>query len=145
MTGNDFSSLSGFWTGVYDYPDNYAEPVPFNVVLIEVAGSLSGEIDEPNTFSPDTIGRLFARLTGSSDGTSVQFVKKYEKVREAGHNVHYDGAVNGDLTIIEGHWTVTDWMGSWSGPFIMNRSGHAKAEKRELGKEEGIFENIKSR
>jgi hypothetical protein len=132
--GSSFDSLSGFWTGVYDYPGNAEDAVPFNALLIEVGGALSGEITEPNSFSSSPVSQLYAKIAGSRSSSSVSFIKTYEKVKEGGHQIHYEGIVDDALTKIEGMWTDPGFP-SWSGPFILNRSGHAsekiKTEIRE--------------
>lgn len=128
-------SLSGHWTGVYDYPDAQGEPVPFNARLEEDAGGLCGETVEPNTFAHSTVDSLLASLAGARVGAEVSFVKTYEQIPGAGHSVRYEGVVNADLTKIEGHWRVDGVLG-WAGPFVMNRSDAGAAE--EIAAEESV-------
>jgi hypothetical protein len=111
--------LSGFWTGVYDYPVAHREPVPFNAVIEDAGGALSGEIIEPNTFSRAKDRELFASISGSRQGNAVHFVKTYERVPQAGHSVVYQGTLDGTGTRIEGTWRAHPL---WSGAFVMNRS-----------------------
>jgi hypothetical protein len=115
----DLQNLSGFWTGVYDYPAAHREPVPFNAVIEDVAGALHGEIIEPNTFSKARDRELFASITGSRDGNAVRFVKTYERVSQGGHSLVYQGTLDGSGTRIDGMWRA---HALWSGPFVMNRS-----------------------
>lgn len=115
-------SLSGFWSGVYDYPDSFDEAVPFNVILTDEAGTLTGEIIEPNTFSPEDIDHMFASLNGNLIDNSIMFIKTYENADNAGHRVRYEGIVNPEKTVIQGEWTTLDEEFPWSGPFIMNRT-----------------------
>lgn len=129
-----YESLSGFWTGVYDYPDEIAQmdmpddAVTFNVLIVDIAGHLSGEISEPNTF-PDVAGEVvFATLSGERADQDVMFLKTYIDVPEAEHGpIKYEGIADKDLTRIEGTWTTPPPY-SWSGPFIMNRSNRAQGE-----------------
>lgn len=112
------SNLSGFWTGVYDYRDASMDAVPFNAVLTEAAGAVTGEVVEPNTFCSDATPEVFASLDGDREGERVSFVKRYEDRPGAGHIVRYEGVADAKLETISGTWAV----GGDSGPFVMNRS-----------------------
>lgn len=126
-------NLSGFWTGVYDYPDGSRQAVAFNVVIEDKDGTLTGEIIEPNTFSPVADRELFAHLAGAREGSAVHFVKTYEKVKRGGHSISYEGTLDASCTRIEGIWRAVGVRLPWSGPFIMNRgSGKKVAEKMTL-------------
>ncbi|MEO1291493.1 MAG: hypothetical protein AAFV62_01465 [Pseudomonadota bacterium] len=127
MTG--FDSLSGTWSGVYDYPFAHDEPVPFTVVLIDIAGQLSGVVTEPNTMRPELGAELIAYLSGHHDGTTVDVVKRYEADDAIAHTVRYEGTLNRALTRVEGTWTTQERGGGWSGPFIMQRDDGAAAEE----------------
>jgi len=115
-------NLSGYWTGVYDYPRGDREPVPFNAVIKEVAGALGGEIVEPNTFSTAKERELFSSLSGSRRGKAVHFVKTYERVPKGGHSIAYEGRLDATGTRIDGTWRSMAANSTWSGPFVMNRS-----------------------
>lgn len=115
----EFQSLSGYWNGVYRYPDRSAS-VRFNAVLEERAGALSGECVEPNTFADPSVSELFASIAGWRDGAQVSFAKQYEDVPGAGYALQYDGLADGGLTRIEGRWRFVGGI-PWSGPFVMIR------------------------
>ncbi|WP_044037439.1 hypothetical protein [Octadecabacter arcticus] len=70
MAGSE--SLSGSWTGRFDY-DNIAlgTPVSFDAVLIETGSTLRGEVVEPNTFRAEATDTLLAVLTGTRKGSTV--------------------------------------------------------------------------
>lgn len=131
MSENDFKNLSGYWTGVYDYAAA-DEAVPFNAVLCDEAGQISGEIIEPNTFAQAADRELFSSLSGVLDGGSVTFVKHYEALPGAGHTVLYVGEVDARRTKIEGRWRIGP---SWSGPFVMNRASDGGAAVLAVGAE----------
>ncbi|HTK84874.1 MAG TPA: hypothetical protein VL625_07280 [Patescibacteria group bacterium] len=130
MNGPDGQNLSGFWTGVYDYPDTHEQPVPFNAVIRDEGGSISGEIIEPNTFAKCNDRELFAVLSGTRSGSDVHFVKSYEDLPEAGHCIAYRGTLNADGTKLEGQWSTMEPGYSYSGPFVMNRKSGKKAEQK---------------
>jgi hypothetical protein len=142
-----YESLSGFWTGVYDYPSNFAQPVAFNGMIIDIAGDLSGEIIEPNTISNSTISEIRADINGERAGLSVNFIKTYQKVEGAMHQLRYEGAVDEKLIKIQGKWILIKKDGTlndaWTGPFIMNRSINAAEEKIKI--EESTGELLKIR
>jgi hypothetical protein len=142
-----YESLSGFWTGVYDYPSNFAQPVAFNGMIIDIAGDLSGEIIEPNTISNSAISEMRADISGERVGLSVSFVKTYQKVEGAMHQLRYEGAVDEKLIKIQGKWILIKKDGTlndaWTGPFIMNRSINAAEEKIKI--EESTGELLKIR
>ncbi len=127
-------SISGLWSGVYDYPDNVDEAVPFRAHITDYQGTISGEIEEPNTIAKSGGSTLSARFTGTRNGNTVAFLKYYEDHPETEHAIRYEGTLNADKTKIEGQWTTIDEEFPWSGPFVMNRSikeknsGHLKEE-----------------
>ncbi len=143
MADGDKDNLTGFWTGVYDYPHGLKEPVAFNAIIEDKGGALSGEIIEPNTFSPAKDRELFASLSGSREGTSVTFTKTYEKVPRAGHSLLYSGTLDGSGTRIEGTWKVMKAGRYLSGPFVMNRGSGKKASVEE--KQKADLELVKPR
>jgi hypothetical protein len=114
------------------------DPVPFNVLLIDIAGNLSGQIDEPNTFCPSGLNSLAAQLSGQRTGECVNFVKMYENTSEfTGHDVHYSGALNEEETEIIGTWDIKLPHPGWSGTFIMNReSGQAERSADKISEKE---------
>lgn len=136
MTAENDNNLSGYWTGIYDYSLASKDPVPFNVVITDETGSLSGEFIEPNTFAKTPDRELFASLSGARDGMNVHFIKTYERVPRAGHSVIYEGTLDSTFNRIEGQWRAPAPC-RVTGSFIMNRTkgSGAKAEKmaeREL-------------
>jgi hypothetical protein len=67
---------------------------------------------------------ITATLQGRRTGCSVTWLKIYDGSFRLYDSVHYAGDVNADGTEIEGRWTVP---GSWSGRFLMIRSGGLSA------------------
>ena len=129
MSDTENKTLSGTWTGVFDYDENWGEATPFNAMLTETSGTVSGEICEPNTFASDQLPEIFASLSGARDGFDVEFVKTYEQRPGAGHRVRYQGVANAKLDCIRGEWSISGGFGG-SGPFVMNRSGGAQEEAK---------------
>ena len=120
--------LSGLWSGAYAYPAFWpAEPVPFNAVLAEIGGAISGSIDEPNTFSPAAVSRLFARVSGARNGQDVRFSKTYDGTGGKSHTIEYVGALSADGTRVDGFWAI----GRSSGTFFMTRLTGASAHAEE--------------
>jgi hypothetical protein len=112
-----FDSLSGLWTGAYRYRWSRGD-VPFNARLEESGETLTGEIDEPNTFGDPSSTRLFASVRGSRQGAQVSFIKRYDGSGGRSHTVGYEGSVNADFTRIEGGWSLA----GDSGAFFMERA-----------------------
>lgn len=119
-------TLCGKWTGRYDYGGMEA-PVPFDVVMEDVAGALSGEITEPNTFRADIGGHLTAVLIGVRSGSDVSFRKSYDGF-DQGDDPFYEGRLNGALTRIDGLWRFPKDAGM-SGRFMMVRAVDVRARK----------------
>jgi hypothetical protein len=112
------ASLAGPWSGEYGYDvPTTRENVPFNAVLGETEGALTGVIDEPNTFGDPGADRLFANVSGRRDGRDVRFTKIYNGAGGVRHSVEYRGEANAAFTRIDGVWQVS-WL---RGPFYMTR------------------------
>ncbi len=126
MAGSE--SLSGSWTGRFDY-DNIAlgTPVSFDAVLIETGSTLRGEVVEPNTFRAEATDTLLAVLTGTRKGSTVQLIKTYTDFEDLDHP-HYDGQVNGTATRITGRWHFPSMPGV-KGTFLLARTAQAAVRK----------------
>lgn len=119
-------SLSGTWTGVYDYDDPAHDPVSFNADLMDIAGVLWGETSEPNTFSPIAAKHLIASVSGLRTGREVTFTKEYQAIVQGGEEVvFYAGQVTEDGQRIKGTWRIR-FPHEISGPFVMNRTDGAE-------------------
>jgi hypothetical protein len=130
-------NISGEWTGVYDYPDNESDAVPFKATVSDMDGLVSGSIIEPNTFVEDGNTELFSVINGKRDGLYITFLKIYESSEYTdSYEIIYEGTLTKDMTVIQGTWKTTDDM-TWSGPFVMNR-----AAKIEIKREQKIEEDI---
>jgi hypothetical protein len=126
--GRKAHSLAGPWSGEYGYDVAAGRRnVPFNAMLGDAEGTLSGFIDEPNTFADPAAERLFATIDGRRSGRDVMFVKTYDGTGNARHSVHYRGEANADFTRIDGVWRVS-WL---RGPFYMTRSAAAVEDEVE--------------
>lgn len=121
-------SLSGSWTGRFDY-DNVAlgTPVSFDAVLTETGGTLRGEVVEPNTFRKEATDTLMAVLTGRRSGSSVTFTKTYTDF-EAAEDPVYEGHVNATATRITGRWHFPS-VPNAKGTFLLARTAQAAARK----------------
>ncbi len=121
-----FENLTGRWTGRYDYTRD-AEAVPFEVVLDDNGGVLSGDITEPNTFRRDMGAHLAATLIGDRLGFDVSFRKTYGGF-DQGDDPIYEGALNDALTRIDGVWRFPDEP-DWLGRFMMVRTVELRAKR----------------
>lgn len=110
--------LSGGWIGSYSYPGEL-EPVPFEAILVESGGLLTGETTEPGQ-RPEMGDTGHALLQGVRDGAEVSFVKVYDTIED--DPVVYEGTVDEEGTEIHGTWTI---VGQWSGTFLMRRAAGA--------------------
>ncbi len=121
-------NLTGIWNGLYTYADGRS--TAFVATLIESSGSLTGTTHEQSTLPGSSGATLYASLSGSRRDSSVAFTKAYDQP-DVFHRspIHYEGALNGDGTEIEGRWTIVK---VWSGRFLMIRSPgqEAKAERK---------------
>lgn len=126
MAGSD--SLSGSWTGRFDY-NNVAlgTPVSFDAVLMESGDALRGEVVEPNTFRKEATDTLLAVLTGTRSGASVTFTKTYTDF-EADEDPVYVGRVNATATRITGRWYFPG-VPNVKGAFLLARTAQAAARK----------------
>lgn len=124
------SSLSGAWSGLYVYPwkqRGIPLRVPFNALIEDDAGALSGEIDEPNTFIAGAPPTLRFSLVGARRGVDVSFVKTLLAPVDI-DAIHYFGTASADFDRIEGRWVIAS---DFSGAFTMERSGVAAETSAE--------------
>jgi len=137
MSASD--SLSGSWTGRFDY-DNIAlgTPVSFDAVLMENGATVRGEVVEPNTFREEATDTLLAVLTGHRSGTSVTFTKTYTDF-EAEEDPVYEGQINATVTRIAGRWHFPS-MPNVKGTFLLARTAQAAARKTAKTAVELAFE-----
>lgn len=127
MSEPESESLTGVWHGQYRYPLPL-EPVHFTATIIDSGGALSGTTQETAGLEGMPVSKM-AILDGRRDGSTVRFVKTYAPASEEFQDVIYTGSLNGELTEIEGEWTVP---GIWSGTFLMIRTrGRAMARERD--------------
>jgi hypothetical protein len=111
--------LSGVWHGLYSYPRN-RDPVSFVATLTEGNSWLTGATQETGVVGDARGLTISATLQGRRTGRSVTWLKTYDRSYRLYDAVHYAGNVSADGTEIEGRWTIP---GSWSGKFLMIRSG----------------------
>ncbi|SMX41795.1 hypothetical protein [Octadecabacter ascidiaceicola] len=138
MAGSD--SLSGSWTGRFDYDNiTHGTPVSFDAVLIETGSTLRGEIVEPNTFRPEATDTLLSVLTGTRSGSNVSFVKTYTDFEDTDHP-HYEGQINATATRITGRWHFPSMSGI-KGTFLLARTAEAAVRKKAAAAVEMVFED----
>lgn len=113
MTTRD---VTGRWDGIFNYPRELP-PNGFVAVLVEHAGTITGETEEASDRRSDQGAGLPAMIEGERVGTAVRFVKRYDD-RVRAHAVHYAGTVSPEGDEIVGEWTIP---AVWSGSFIMVR------------------------
>lgn len=130
MTALSEKTLTGVWTGVFDYAGGWGEATPFNAIVTETGGIFTGEVVEPNTIAADALHEIFASIVGARIGLDVSFVKTYESLVGVDHTIEYHGVCDADLRRIRGDWTI-DGGRNGRGPFIMNRSNSGAEEEAE--------------
>lgn len=126
-------SLTGVWHGLYTYPSHPHMPEShFVCVLIDVGGALSGTIHEDMQQYRQPSVKANASVDGHHSGTTVAFVKTYDGTGGQSHSVQYIGLVSGERDEIEGDWHVQNWLGRFSGRFLMIRKrGQGEAAETE--------------
>lgn len=118
------TSLSGDWTGVYDYSDaSTGEPVSFHVSLTDIGGVVWGTSIEKNTLAPNAGDTLEAALNGSRSGQEVRFRKTFTGNVQGGElPLDYAGHLSADGNRIVGKWRPFIAGDHPGGPFVMNRN-----------------------
>jgi len=138
VAGSD--SLSGSWTGRFDYDNiSFGAPVSFDAVLTETGGTLRGEIVEPNSFRPEATDTLLSVLFGTRSGSTVSFTKTYTDF-ESNDHPQYDGQVNATATRITGRWHFPA-LTHVKGTFLLARTAEATARKQAKAAVEMVFED----
>lgn len=123
-------SLSGAWTGVYDYDDPGRDAVSFVASLTDIAGVIWGETSEPNSFSPIPDTDLVASVSGLRTGREVTFSKEYQASVQGGEDVvFYAGQVSENGQRIKGTWRIR-FPFEIGGPFVMDRADGAVAARQ---------------
>jgi hypothetical protein len=122
--------LTGVWDGMFSYPRVHP-PTLFTAVMMELGVSISGSTHEVSSIGELSGQTLEAAIDGARSGDAIRFTKTYD-ASTPGHTspVSYEGVLSPDGTEIEGEWSIP---GTWSGKFIMVRSGGAAeaAEERQ--------------
>jgi hypothetical protein len=126
MAARNTDNLTGVWQGLYTYPSGL-HAVLFNATLIETATALTGSTFEVCPEGQYRGEELFATLLGQRTGNAVSFVKTYETLVPGYSAVNYEGALSADTCEIEGVWIIA---ATWSGRFLMIRSGAVDIEER---------------
>ena len=115
MTDN----LTGVWDGTYI--QSQVGMVTFLATLIDSGGALGGNVTEPCARPGCLVGGTHnASIDGSSIGSAVSFVKRYEPSGCGYDAVFYEGLVNSEATEIDGRWRLPGIP--LSGTFLMVRS-----------------------
>lgn len=125
---SDAPNLTGVWDGFYTY-ERRTRAVVFGATLIETPGWLTGSTHEICSVGPNRGALLCAMVEGHRSGNSVTFLKTYDGSDPNYGAVHYFGTVSEDGIEIEGIWRIPP---SWTGRFLMIRSGDAAAEERRV-------------
>jgi len=121
-------SLTGSWTGRYDYANPAdGEPVAFDAVLTQTGATLRGETVETNTFCDSAGDTLMAVLSGTRRGGSVRFLKTYTDF-DTNSRPSYEGEVNATATRITGRWYFAD-APHVHGTFLMARTRSAAVRR----------------
>jgi hypothetical protein len=123
-TGTSEENLTGVWHGTYSYPSGRG-PVSFVATLIESGSSVSGTTHESCAVGGSPNETLYAVLSGSRNGSTVDFTKTYDGANPFYRAVNYEGTLSSDGTEIEGRWIIA---GVWSGKFLMIRSAGKRAK-----------------
>ena len=132
MPASEQKDLTGVWDGLSSYPRAY-QPTPFTTAILQVGSAISGSTHEVCNNGRWGGRHLSAVIVGARSGDAVRFIKTYEAEGYNRRPVTYEGALSADGVEIEGTWTV---LGSWSGKFLMIRSGRngVAAEERRREK-----------
>ncbi len=100
------------WNGEYTSPDN-RPPVSFDLMLhVNIDGSLSGHIKEPNPSRKNHDKYVSAKVIGSINGSKISFVKTYDKSLGKSSLITYKGTIAGNS--ISGIWQVGKFNGTFS-------------------------------
>jgi hypothetical protein len=105
-------NISGLWMGSFSYPSNLGPTTPFLARIEDHDGRLSGDIMEPNTVGSSS-EQLQSFLSGTREGSSIDFVKTYDGASDAAHAVDYVGRLSGDGMMITGVWSLATLDGSF--------------------------------
>ena len=105
-------NISGLWLGRYAYPAGQGPSTPFLARIEDAGGALSGTIVEPNLIGPSS-DSLEAVISGSREGSAVDFTKLYDGASDAAHAVDYVGRVSADGNTITGVWSLEQIDGSF--------------------------------
>lgn len=106
--------LTGAWRGTYAYSDG-RPGVPFDWVLTESDGTLSGISVEDNTFDARG-GTQSAMLAGTRRGDAFRLTKTYDGRAGASHGVVYEGRIEGE--VVRGTWHIASEP-RVNGPFTL--------------------------
>ena len=108
------NSISGFWAGVYAYPNDPAPAVNFDCELRQSGAAVTGQITESH--APGQM--LVANISGQVAGSSISFIKRYQTAHsDFLWEISYSGIISPKKDEIKGVWRV----GARQGTFTMHR------------------------
>lgn len=105
--------LTGQWHGTYAYPRGLGPATPFLANIIELDGSFSGTIIEPDAYYK-LAENLESLIAGHRGGRAIDFTKTYRSKRHGYENpVDYVGQMSPDGKSITGVWCLLDINGTF--------------------------------
>ena len=109
--GSNRENLTGEWSGQVSYPSRLGPTTPFLAHLRDDGGRLTGTIIEPDVFFGGPT--LEASLSGTRQGTSVDFTKMYGPAAppDFANPVDYVGSLSADGNTVSGVWSLLDLDG----------------------------------
>jgi hypothetical protein len=122
-------SLSGYWAGIYKYPDPTWPEVKFDCEIIQTGPNVTGHITEVDIFRPSRNFLMESVLEGQIHKRDFCFTKTYvTKSDHYNEPVEYVAKVGLTGNRISGRWHI----GQVSGLFSLTRDkvSHARAKTR---------------
>lgn len=107
------SGVAGSWRGGYISSDR-SDVNEFQLTFQQAGGAISGTATEVNIFA-DTSRALFltSTLSGTINGNTVQFTKRYDGSGGASHSVVYRGTLEAGGRRVRGTYTADGATGTF--------------------------------
>lgn len=121
-------TLSGFWAGVYKYPDPNFPEITFDCELVQAGSGITGHTTEIDIYKRSALFVLESMVEGQVHKRDICLTKTYLNASDIyDEAVEYVGKVSLSGHRISGRWYIGDYSGTFGLKRDKGSLGRAKS------------------